>query len=325
MRTNRDLMRTNLNLTPSTADSSPARLIPPYGGRLVTLRVEDHLIPQLTADARRLPSIWLSKRSVCDLELLATGAFSPLDRFMCRADHERVLEEMRLANGSVFPISVTLPVHELPVGLDQDVALRDERNQLLAIMTVTEIYEWEQSREAELIAGTKDPRHPLVAEMCSWGGLKISGPLRLLNLPRHHDFVELRLTPAETRKKLARLRYQNVVAFQTRNPLHRAHEELTKRATEQLDGALLLHPVVGVTNSGDIDSYTRETCSIGPRSMTSACMISVTLLHHGPRSTAAIFTSLAKIRCHSNIKTERTPAWRGSISPGPTARRGSWK
>jgi len=241
-----------------TLTESPTKqLIPPYGDRLIDLRVETELIPQLSAAANHLPSIRLSQRSVCDLELLACGAFSPLDRFMGRDDYQRVLEEMRLANGCLFPISVTLPVHKVPVRLDQDIALRDERNQLLAIMTVTEIYQWDPSREAACILGTQDSRHPLFAEMRSRGPLNISGPLRLLQMPRHYDFVKLRLTPAETRARLEQLEYESVIAFQTRNPLHRSHEELTKRATVQLNGVLLLHPVIGLTNPGDVDSYTR--------------------------------------------------------------------
>src|SRR5205807_1236323 len=124
-------------------------------------------------------------------------------------DHKRVLEEMRLANGSVFPVPVTLPVDASPVGLDQDVALRDERNELLAIMTVTDIYEWDKSREAGCVVGTQDTRHPLVAEMCRWGRLNISGPLRMVQMPRHYDFTKLRLTPTETRAKLERLGHEN--------------------------------------------------------------------------------------------------------------------
>ena len=235
----------------------PTHLISPYGGRLIDLRVAGELIPQLIADSSRLQSIHLSRRSVCDLELLSIGAFSPLDRFMGYEDYQRVLEEMRLVDGHIFPVSVTLPVHDVPVRLDQDLALRDEQNQLLAIMTVTEIYPWDQFREAEHIAGTQDRRHPLVAEMCSWGRLNISGPLRMVQMPQHSDFTKLRLTPAETRKRLEQLGHQNVVAFQTRNPMHRAHEELTKRATEQVNGSLLLHPVIGLTNPGDVDSQTR--------------------------------------------------------------------
>ena len=203
-------------------------------------------------------SIHLSDRSICDLELLATGAFSPLDRFMGAADYARVLAEMRLANGQLFPIPLTLPVRDDErVELDSDVALLDSKNETLAVMTVEEIYEWDLESTAREVFGTTDARHPLVAEMHRWGKRNISGRLQILNLPKHYDFAELRLTPAETRARLAQTGFKNVVAFQTRNPLHRAHEELTKRATEEVDGVLLLHPVVGMTKPGDIDHFTR--------------------------------------------------------------------
>jgi sulfate adenylyltransferase len=212
----------------------------------------------LKAYAGHLPSVQLSARSVCDLELLATGAFSPLDRFMGRDDHQRVLDEMRLAGGHLFPIPVILPVEPAaPVRLGQDVALRSPNNELLAIMTVEEIYEWDRDEVAEKVFGTADLRHPLVAEMHRWGRLGISGRLQVLDLPRHYDFQDLRLTPAQTRARLEAYGYQNAVAFQTRNPLHRVHEELTKRAIEEVDGVLLLHPVVGLTKPGDVDHYTR--------------------------------------------------------------------
>ena len=208
--------------------------------------------------AKELPTVRLSERAICDFELLATGAFSPLDRFMGAADYARVVEEMRLANGRVFPIPVTLPVSvEDRVALDQDVALVDSRNDILAVMTVEEIYEWDLETTARQVFGTTDARHPLVAEMHRWGSRNISGRLQVLNLPRHYDFRELRLTPAQTRARLAATGIKNVVAFQTRNPLHRAHEELTKRATQDVDGVLLLHPVVGMTKPGDIDHFTR--------------------------------------------------------------------
>jgi sulfate adenylyltransferase len=203
-------------------------------------------------------SIHLSDRSICDLELLATGAFSPLDRFMGAADYERVLAEMRLANGQLFPIPVTLPVpDDERVELDHDLALLDSKNETLAVMTVEEIYEWDLEATARAVFGTTDTRHPLVAEMHRWGTRNISGRLQVHKLPKHYDFSELRLTPAETRARLARTGCKNVVAFQTRNPLHRAHEELTKRATEDVNGVLLLHPVVGMTKPGDIDHFTR--------------------------------------------------------------------
>lgn len=240
------------NHTPVTEQISPC------GGRLIDLRVDAAAVPEQHAYASHLPSIQLSQRAVCDLELLATGAFSPLDRFMGRADHESVLGAMRLTSGHIFPIPVTLPVEAgTPVSLDQDVALRDPRNELLAIMTIEEIFEWDLARVAECVFGTEDLRHPMVAEMHRWGRLNISGSLRVIQLPRHYDFRELRLTPHETRARLEQFGYQNVVAFQTRNPLHRAHEEITKRAADQVDGALLLHPVVGLTKPGDVDHYTR--------------------------------------------------------------------
>ncbi|MCO5212531.1 MAG: bifunctional sulfate adenylyltransferase/adenylylsulfate kinase [Caldilinea sp.] len=235
-----------------------ARLIEPYGGRLVDLLVPPDEHEALRAHANTLPSIQLSDRALCDLELLATGAFSPLDRFMGRADYERVLAEMRLADGTLFPIPVTLPVERIDdLHYDREIALRDSKNNLLAVMTVEEIYTWERAAAAQQVFGTQDPAHPLVAEMTRWGSLNLSGPLRVLALPRHYDFTDLRLTPAQTRARLAAAGQTNVVAFQTRNPLHRAHEELTKRAAESVDGTLLLHPVVGLTKPGDVDHFTR--------------------------------------------------------------------
>lgn len=240
------------------AIANTSALISPYGGRLVDLVTPTELLPDLKAYASRLPSVQLPERAVCDLELLATGAFSPLDRFMGREDHQRVLDEMRLASGHVFPIPVTLPV---PPGaalcLDRDVALRSPKNDLLAVMTIEEIWEWDRAEVAEKVFETQDVRHPLVAEMRRWGRLNISGRLRVLQTPKHFDFQDLRLTSAQTRARLDGLGYSNVVAFQTRNPLHRIHEELTKRAMEDIRGALLLHPVVGLTKPGDVDHYTR--------------------------------------------------------------------
>ena len=233
-------------------------LIAPYGGRLVDLQVTGPEAAALRAEAGRLPSLQLSDRAVCDLELLASGGFSPLDRFMGRADHERVVGEMRLAGGALYPIPVTLPVTpEAGLKLDASVALRDSRNDLLAVMTVEEIYEWDWRPAAAEVFGTLDARHPLVAEMQRWGRLNVSGRLQLLQPPARHDFRPLRLTPAQTRTRLAAFGRPNVVAFQTRNPLHRVHEELTKRATASVDGVLLLHPSVGMTKPGDVDHFTR--------------------------------------------------------------------
>jgi sulfate adenylyltransferase len=239
--------------TPNTAS-----LITPYGGKLIDLIVDKGELSEVKAKASQLPSLQLSSRIVCDLELLAIGAFSPLDRFMGEEDHQRVLDEMRLKDGQLFPLPITLPVNpgEM-IKLDQDIALRDSNNHILAVMTIEEIYEWDREQVALKAFGTNDLRHPLVAEMSRWGKLNIAGRLRVLSLPHHYDFQELRLTPAQTRRKLAELGFSNVVAFQTRNPLHRVHEELTKRATQEVDGVLLLHPVVGMTKPGDVDHFTR--------------------------------------------------------------------
>jgi len=232
--------------------------ITPYGGRLVDLLVPAEKAAELKTYAGQLASLQISERATCDLEMLAIGGFSPLDRFMSQAQYQRVLDEMRLPDGHLFPIPVTLPVDagtDLHIG--QDIALRSPHNDLLAIMTVEEIYPWDVNEVAQKAFGTLDLRHPIVAEMQRWGKLNISGRLQVLQLPPHYDFRELRLTPAQTRAKLESFGRQNVVAFQTRNPLHRVHEELTKRAIEAVDGILLLHPVVGMTKPGDVDYFTR--------------------------------------------------------------------
>jgi len=238
--------------------NSNSPLITPYGGSLVNLLVNPQDLEDRKAYASTLPSIQLSQRAICDLELLATGGFSPLDRFMGQADYQRVLDEMRLADGTLFPMPITLPVEPNEyIQIGKDIALRDPKNNLLAIMTIEEIYEWNRDEMALKAFGTLDIRHPMVVEMARWGKVNISGPLEVLQLPHYYDFQELRLTPAQTRERLEAFGYPNVVAFQTRNPLHRVHEELTKRAAAEVDGVLLLHPSVGMTKPGDVDHYTR--------------------------------------------------------------------
>ncbi len=233
-------------------------LISPYGERLVDLLVPDAERAALRDYASRLPSLQLSERSVCDLEMLAIGAFSPLDQFMGQADYTQVLSDMRLSTGAIFPIPVTLPVDPAPhIVVGQDLALRDAKNDLLAVMTIEEIYPWDRETAAQQIFGSTDLRHPLVAELHRWGPLNIAGRLQVVQIPAHPDFVDLRLTPAQARTRIAAFGHQNVVAFQTRNPLHRVHEELTKQAAQAVDGVLLLHPVVGMTKPGDVDHYTR--------------------------------------------------------------------
>jgi sulfate adenylyltransferase len=233
-------------------------LITPYGGKLVNRLVTGEERQELIDLASHLPSVQISPRNANDLELIAVGAFSPLDRFMGEDDYLRVMEEMRLKDGTLFPIPITLTVDKniLNAGVHQ-IVLRDTHNNLLAVMQIEDVFTWDSKNEARLVLGTTDPRHPLVSEMIRWGDLCISGELKVINLPNNYDFIDLRRTPAQTRALLSAMGNQNVVAFQTRNPMHRIHEEMTKRAADAIDASLLIHPVVGMTKPGDIDHFTR--------------------------------------------------------------------
>jgi len=235
-----------------------ARLITPHAGELVNLVVNEWDREELLARAPKLPSIKITMRNLCDLELLATGGFSPLTTFMGKADYERVLHEMRLADGTLWPLPITLTAdpRELPT-VGEDIVLRNSNNDMIAIVTLAEVYPWDPATEAMLAYGSRDPYHPMVSEMERWGKVCISGPIKVVNLPKYYDFVELRRTPAQVRALLEEMGHDNVVAFQTRNPLHRIHEELTKRAAAEVEGSLLIHPVVGMTKPGDVDHYTR--------------------------------------------------------------------
>ena len=233
-------------------------MIAPYGGRLVNLMVPAESFDELKAYAGQLQSIQISPRSVCDLELMATGAFSPLDRFMGSKDHESTLNEMRLADGHLFPIPITLTVEAGPnLHLDQDIALRNNEYELLGIMTIEEIYEWDRTEVADKIFGTRDLRHPFVAEMQGLGTLNISGRLQVLNLPRRFDFQDLRLTPAQTRTKLADMERGNVIAYQPPNSLNHVDDVLIDQIIKDAGGTLLLHPADGLTKLGDVVHHTR--------------------------------------------------------------------
>lgn len=233
-------------------------LISPYGSKLVDLRIPSDRYEELKEYAGKLHSIQLTEREICDLELLTVGAFSPLSQFMGQADYVRVVDEMRLADGTVFPMPILLTVNDSDgVEIGMEIALRDRKNRILAVMKIEEKYGWDMQKMASKVFGTADTRHPIVAEMHHWGSYCVAGALQVLDIPTHYDFADLRRTPAETRAELEQYGRPNVIAFQTRNPLHRVHEELTKRAAEEVDGVLLLHPVVGMTKPGDVDHYTR--------------------------------------------------------------------
>jgi sulfate adenylyltransferase len=233
----------------------------PYGGRLVDLLVDDARASEMKATAKDYPSLTLDERGLCDLELLAVGAFSPLKGFLGKADYQRVVDEMRLNNGTLWPLPVTLPVKpEDGAAEGKTLALRDVYGNLLAFLHVDEIFAYDKAAEARHSYGTSDAKHPSVACLNRQADHYAAGRLEVLRTPPHYDFVELRRTPQQLRSHFEALGWTKVVAFQTRNPLHRAHEELTKRAARQIGGGLLIHPVVGVTKPGDVDHFTRVRC-----------------------------------------------------------------
>jgi sulfate adenylyltransferase len=233
----------------------------PFGGTLVDLIVSAERAAAMKATAKDFASMTLDERGLCDLELLAIGGFSPLQSFLNKVDYERVVGEMRLADGTLWPLPVTLPVTPGDgVAVGKPLALRDVYGNLLAFLHIEEIYAYDKDNEARHAYGTLDATHPSVAYLKRSAGHYASGRLEVIRVPPHYDFVELRRTPAELRQRFESLAWSRIVAFQTRNPLHRAHEELTKHAAAQIGGGLLIHPVIGVTKPGDVDHYTRVRC-----------------------------------------------------------------
>jgi sulfate adenylyltransferase len=233
----------------------------PYGGSLVNLIVDDARAAEMKATAKDFASLTLDERGLCDLELLAVGGFSPLKTFMGKADYDRVVAEKRLASGTLWPLPIVLPVQPGDgVAEGKIIGLRDVYGNLLAFLHVEEIFAYDKDTEARGAYGSTDTKHPSVAYLQKQPGHYASGRLEVIRVPPHYDFVELRRTPTELRAHFEELGWSKVVAFQTRNPLHRAHEELTKRAAQQIGGGLLIHPVVGVTKPGDVDHYTRVRC-----------------------------------------------------------------
>lgn len=245
-------------------DMTVTGMLRPHGGHLVDLRTAPDRAGELAARAARWPSWPLSRRQLCDLELLACGGFSPLRGFLGRQDYQSVCESMRLADGTLWPMPVTLDVPgEIAgyAGSAGTLALRDDHGALLAALHVTDAWRPDLRSEAMSVFGSTDTAHPGVAHLlqraCRW---YVTGELEVLNGPEHQDFRALRHTPAGLRSEFARRGWRRVVAFQTRNPMHRAHQELTLRASRAEDANLLIHPVVGITKPGDIDHRTRVRC-----------------------------------------------------------------
>ncbi|MFQ5516212.1 MAG: bifunctional sulfate adenylyltransferase/adenylylsulfate kinase [Acidimicrobiia bacterium] len=239
----------------------PDHLIAPHGGELVDLYAAEPRPAVLREASRDFHSWDLTARQICDLELLLNGGFSPLGGYMGHGDYESVLADMRLADGTLWPMPITLDADRefaAALGEGDRVALRDPEGVMLAVLTVSDIWEPERDAEAEAVFGSTNPEHPGVAYLNEISGpVYIGGTVEGVQAPVHYDFRPLRLTPAEVRAAFARLGWRKVVAFQTRNPMHRAHVELTLRAAREIEANLLIHPVVGMTKPGDVDHYTR--------------------------------------------------------------------
>jgi sulfate adenylyltransferase len=235
-----------------------------HGGSLVNLLVDAQRSALLKEIAFNLPDITLNDRQLCDLELLATGVFSPLQGFMTRSDYESVLDRMRLQNDVLWPIPICLDIPDtqartLEVG--QSVAIRDPEGFLLAIMHIEDIWPIECEKEASQIYGTRDQAHPGVHYLFNTSGdYYIGGKVEVLSLPLHFDFKQLRITPEEIRSIYRKLSWQRVVGFQTRNPIHRPQFEMTIKAMRQTKANLLFLPIAGMTKPGDFDHYTRVKC-----------------------------------------------------------------
>ena len=235
--------------------------IMPHGGNLVDLLVDDP--SALAAEAANLPKIVVSERELSDLEMLAVGALSPLTGFQGERDYRSVLETMRLENGLAWAIPVTLSLsqeeaHRLG-GAGSVALLPAEGADALAVLRVSEIYERDKQKEATSVYRTEDPEHPGVAALLASGDLCLAGDLEVISLPAHDDFLGYRLTPAQTRAEFQRRGWKTVVGFQTRNPIHRAHEYIQKCALEIVDG-LLVHPLVGATKGDDVPADVRMRC-----------------------------------------------------------------
>jgi len=238
-------------------------LVLPHGGALVNLIASETRTAELKDASRGWPSWDLTARQLCDLELLTNGGFSPLTGFLTRADYERVCRELRLANGVIWPMPIALDLpREFAGGLQPGgmLALRDPEGVMLAALHVEDLWEPDRMAEAQAVFGTRSTEHPGVAQLERAHPIYVGGRVEALQAATHYDFQSLRLGPAEVRAEFARRGWRTVVAFQTRNPMHRAHQELTLRAAHDVQASLLVHPVVGMTKPGDVDHYTRVRC-----------------------------------------------------------------
>ena len=264
----------------------------PHGGTLKNLYVDEAGAAQEKARARDLPSWDLTPRQLCDIEMLLNGAFSPLEGFLAEADYLSVLSDMRLTSGVIWPMPITLDVtpqfaEKLKEG--DTIALRDGEGVLTATMEISSIYRPDRELEARSVFGTTDSKHPAVSYLKTRSHeVYLGGRLRGVEPPMHYDFKHLRDTPKELRDRFQKLGWRRVVAFQTRNPMHRAHQELTFRAAKEVEASLLIQPVVGMTKPGDVDHFTRVRCyehllKAYPEQTTALSLLPLAMRMGGPR------------------------------------------
>jgi sulfate adenylyltransferase len=275
------------------------KLIKPHGGALINREIQGSEREELVRKATTLPKIQLSSRQVSDLLMLAIGGYSPLDGFLNEADYTSVRDRMKLVDGVVWPIPITLAVStDEADGLTvpSEISLYDD-DDLLGILHVTEKFTYDKEREAQAVYKTTDRAHPGVAVLMAQGDWLLAGPIRLLNRPRNSSFQQYRLDPSGTRSVFSERGWRRVVAFQTRNPVHRAHEYIQKCALEIADG-LLLHPLVGDTKSDDVPadvrmrSYEEILAKYYPASRTVLSVMPAAMRYAGPRE--AVFHALIR-------------------------------
>jgi sulfate adenylyltransferase len=272
----------------------------PHGGRLVTRLVTGERGAQLAAEARELPVVGMNPFETTDLEMLAIGAFSPLDGFMGRADYESVLDHKRLANGLAWTLPITLAVTSekaAELAKQDRVALADDAGARLAILNVQEVFGYDREAEARAVFRTTETAHPGVAYLATRGEKYVAGPVEVFRIPDGRDFTDARLTPTQTRAIFAERGWNTVVGFQTRNPVHRAHEYIQKTALEIVDG-LLLHPIAGETKADDVSLEVRMRCyrvlleHYYPRERVLLALNPASMRYAGPRE--AIFHALVR-------------------------------
>ncbi len=257
------------------------RLILPHGGSLAELMVDKIRAAGLKAESRDWPSWDVTPRQLCDLELLLNGGFSPLKGFLARLDYECVCESMRLVDGTLWPMPITLDVTEdLARSLKPGsmLALRDPEGVMLAALHCDDVWQPDRHAEARAVFGTDNPEHPGVAYLLQHTHpFYVGGVLEGVEAPTHYDYHEYRNSPSALRGEFTRKGWRKIVAFQTRNPMHRAHQELTLRAAKDVAANLLIHPVVGMTKPGDVDHYTRVRCyqALLPRYPKNTAMLSL--------------------------------------------------